>query len=267
MNIFNFNSYREYLNSCFDDKSLNKKKSELAHYLNCQPGFISQALSVGKTHFSVEHIYKVGTFFNLNEKEINFLILLLQYEKAGNNDLKKHFEKEIKKNQTDSKEIVSKIKKTDRNLSDQERAIYYSHWAYMAIHMAVSLPELNTVKALYEHFSIDIGFCKSIIQFLSEAKLIEKNGNKLSVGKTRIHLERTSPLVKSLHQNWRQKAIESLINNNELNLHYSSVLVLSKKDAQKIRSLILDLIKKQEEILIPSSEEEMVVFNLDYFKL
>ena len=67
MDICKFNSYREYLNSCFDDKSLNKKKKELANNLNYQPGFISQALSEGKTHFSLEHIYKVGTFLNLNE--------------------------------------------------------------------------------------------------------------------------------------------------------------------------------------------------------
>ena len=192
--------------------------------------------------------------------------MLLQYEKAGSSDLKKYFGNEIKKNQIENKEIASKIKKNNLNLSDQEQVIYYIHWAYMAIHMAVSLPELCTVKSIQQHFSIDLNFCKNVIAFLIETKLIEKNGNKLSAGKTRIHLDRTSPLIKSLHQNSRQKAIDSLINSNDLNLHYSSVLVLSKDDAMRIKSLILELIKKKEEILLPSPDEDLVVFNIDYFR-
>ncbi len=268
MNIYKFNSYRKYLNSCFEDKSIGKKKSELAEYLSCGPGFISQALSEGKTHFSLEHIYKVGIFFHLDEAEMNYLILLSQYEKAGHLELKKHLEKQIKEIQNSSTEITSMIKKSNRKLIDSEKAIYYSHWTYMAIHMAVSLPHLNSIKEIKEHFSLDLEHCKGVIGFLLDAGLIEKkNENKLIIGKTRIHLERTSPLIKSLHQNLRQKAIDSLISNDEVNLHYSSILVLSKSDIQKIRSLILELIKKKEEILMPSPEEEMVVFNVDYFKI
>lgn len=267
MKIYQFISYKTFLQSCFKDISLKKKKSQLAQFLNCQPGFISQALSEGKTHFTTEHIYKTGLFFNLDEKEINYLILLLQYEKAGTVELQKHFKNQIDEMQNENKEITTRIKKSNRKLLDHEKAIYYSHWAYMAIHMSVSLPELYSQKLIQEHFHINFDFCNSVIQFLLETGLIEKNGNKLSIGKTRIHLERNSPLVKSLHQNWRQKAIESLVDTNEFNLHYSSVLALSKKDALKIRGIILELIKQKEEILIPSPEEEIVAFNIDYFKI
>lgn len=267
MKIYQFISYRAFLQSCFQDTSLKKKKSELAEFLNCQPGFISQALSAGKTHFTFEHIYKIGQFFNLDENEIHYLILLLQYEKAGTVELKNHFKSQVTEIQNENQEITSKIKKTSRKLSDHEKAIYYSHWAYMGIHMAISLPEFNSTKALREHFQIDIKFCHDVIEFLLETELIEKHGNKLSIGKTRIHLDKSSALVKSLHQNWRQKAIESLINTNDINLHYSSVLALSKKDVLKIRGLVLDLIKEKEAILIPSPEEEIVVLNIDYFKL
>lgn len=267
MNIYQFLSYRIYLQANFQDPSYKKKKSELAEFLNCHPGFISQALSIGKTHFTPEHIYKIAQFFKLDESETNYLILLLQYEKAGSVELKNHFKSQLTKIQNENQEITSKIKKTERKLSEYDKAIYYSHWAYMGIHIAISLPNLNTVKALNDHFKIDKKFLNSILEFLIETELIEKKANKLLIGKTRIHLDRNSALIKSLHQNWRQKAIESLVDNDEINLHYSSVLALSKKDVLKIRTLILDLIKEKETILIPSPEEEVIVFNVDYFKL
>ena len=70
-----------------------------------------------------------------------------------------------------------------------------------------------------------------------------------------------------LHQNWRHRAILSLGEDNDFDLHYSSVLVLSKKDSLKIKDLILEFIKEKEKILLPSPEEEMVALNVDYFKI
>lgn len=260
-------NYRNFIKDRFENKNDKKRKSDLAAYLGCGPGFISQALSEGKTHFSSEHIYKVGQFFELEDEELEFLLVLHQYEKAGNEDLKSFLLKKIAQLQNDKKEIDLKIKKTDKKLNDIEKSIYYSHWAYMAIHMAVSLPHLKTAKQIANQLKLDPEFVELVLTFLIDTKLIVKENNRFIIGKTRIHLDRNSPLINSLHQNMRQKAIESLINTNDFNLNYSSILVLSKEDSINIRNLILNLIREKEKILIPSPEEEMVAFNIDYFRL
>ena len=54
---------------------------------------------------------------------------------------------------------------------------------------------------------------------------------------------------------------------NDFNLHYSSILTLSKKDCLKIKELIIQLIKDKEKILIPSPNEDILCLNLDLFKL
>ena len=267
MSIYNYLNYRQFILERFEDKFFKKRKTDLASFLGCGPGFVSQALSEGQTHFSSEPIFKVALFLELDQEETEYLLTIHQYEKSGSEDLKSYLKDKILNLQKEKKEIDSKIKKTDRKLSDIEKSIYYSHWAYMAIHMAVSLPHLKTAKQIASYLHLDFKFVEVVLDYLLDTGLISKENSRLSIGKTRIHLDRHSPLIKSLHQNMRQKAIESLINTNDFNLNYSSILVLSREDSLKIRSMILDLIKKKEEILIPSPEEEMVVFNIDYFRL
>jgi uncharacterized protein (TIGR02147 family) len=242
-------------------------KTQLAIHLNCQSSFISQVLNGDKTHFSLEHIKKISVFLQLSVEETDYLILMCLYERAGSVDLKDHFLQKLKEIQERHQDINQKINKRGQGLSAEQKATYYSHWGYMAAHMLVSIPELATLEKLQEQLKISDKFLNEIVDFLLECELIQKKGNKFSIGKTRIHLDKKSPFVKTLHQNWRHKAIESLSEDNDFDLHYSSVLVLSKKDSLKIKDLILNFIKEKEVILAPSAEEQMVVLNLDYFKM
>ncbi|HXH30016.1 MAG TPA: hypothetical protein VNJ01_04320 [Bacteriovoracaceae bacterium] len=83
----------------------------------------------------------------------------------------------------------------------------------------------------------------------------------------RTHLKDGTHFSKSHHQNFRQRAINSLEEENTFDLHYSSVLTLSKKDMLKIRELILKLVSDKKEILIPSPNEDMICLNIDLFRM
>ena len=58
-----------------------------------------------------------------------------------------------------------------------------------------------------------------------------------------------------------------ILHSEDYSKDYLVFILLSPITYQKIRSLILELIKKEQEILIPSCVEEMVVFNVDYLKI
>jgi uncharacterized protein (TIGR02147 family) len=267
MDIFQSTTYQTYLKDRFADKSLKKNKSQLAEYLNCHPGFISQVLSGGKTHFSFEHIYKVGQFLKLNKKEMGHLILLLQHEKAGSQELRDHFAELIAEAKKKNTSIAEKVSAEASHINIEDQIIYYGHWAYIIIHLAVSLSRFKTLKTLQEHFHLEKKFCQEVIDFLKSKGFIKEVNGKLEIGKTRIHLERTSPLIKNLHSNLRQKAVDTIDSGNDLDLHYSSVLTMGKKDFEVIRQKILNLIKEKEVILKLSPDEEVVIFNLDFLKL
>lgn len=264
MNILKYSDYRPFLRDCFSERK-SVKKSDLATYLNCQPGFISQVLSETKTHFTSEHIIKAAEFFNLSADETHFLFLLLQYSKAGSTALAKHLKGELDHIRRKHESISAKIDPTEKTLGEAQKAIYYSHWSYMVVHMAISLPELQTADRISKRLGLDLKHVKRVLKFLVENKLVESSGGKFTLGKTRIHLEAESPYVLSLHQNFRNLASSALAKAEEFNLHYSSVLALSRQDALEIKEMILKLIKDKEKILIPSKEEELVVLNLDYF--
>ncbi len=267
MNIFTYNDYRDAINDLLKNKLGRGAKVKLSETLNCNPGYISQVLGKSKIHFSAENIIKIASFLELNSEENEYLLNLLLFEKAGSSDLKNFYEKKIKQLQNENLKIVKKIKSTTGTLTDFAQSVYYSHWAYCAIHMVISITHFKKVDEIARRLNLNSKFVGKVLTFLENEQLITKEKNGYSIGNTRIHLKSDSPHIKSHHQNFRHRAILSLTEENEFDLHYSSVLTLSHKDACKIKNLILKLITDKEEILIPSPNEDIVCLNLDFFKL
>lgn len=267
-NIFSFKSYKLYLQYYFSSIAKRGARKNLAEYLNCQPGYISQVINGNQTNFSNEHLELIGSFIELSENEKKYFILLGLYEKAGSVSLKKHFEEQITALQKINNQIKSKVENRGKKLSENDQAIYYSHWAYLAIHMLISISDYKTKKSIYKYFNnLEVNFIDNILDFLLKTELIQIEQNKFAIGKTRIHLSHESPLINLLHQNFRYKAIENLSKKNDFNLHYSSALVLSYEDSKKIKEILLNFIKEKEKILLPSPEERLIALNIDLFEI
>lgn len=267
MNIYTFDDYRDLITAMLKEKLGRGAKVQLAGELNCQPGYISQVLTKSKIHFSPENVIRVSAFLGLNASESEYLLNLLHKEKAGSKDLREFYEKKILQIQTENLKVEKQVKNINLELDDAAKAIYYSHWAYCAIHMLISIENYHKAELVAKKLRINPEFTQNILNFLEQKNLIIKKDSKYLIGKTRIHLKSDSPLVKSHHQNYRHKAITSLEEENSFDLHYSSVMTLSKKDALKIRDLILNLISDKEVILIPSPNEDIICLNLDLFRL
>jgi uncharacterized protein (TIGR02147 family) len=236
-------------------------------FLNCHPGFISQVLTKSKIHFSSESILKISEFLDLNSAEEEILVLLLEYEKAGSQDLKKFWAKRINLLKKENLKIEKQVSKLTTELDDKSKSTYYGHWSYAVIHMMVSLKEFKNEDSIIKYLGLSRKHVRKVIDFLMSKNLIVKKEDGLSVGPTRIHLPASSNLVSLHHRNFRQLSLNFLEVENDFNLHYSSILTLSKKDCLKIKELIIQLIKDKEKILIPSPNEDILCLNLDLFKL
>lgn len=266
MKVLEHNSYRELINEALKQKLGHGAKVKLADALNCNPGYISQVLSSNKIDFSPENIIKISHFLELDSTEEEYLLALLHWERSGSVELKKYWEKKIKALKKENSIVEKQIKQISQELSENAKSIYYSHWAYSAIHMVVSIDKFKSSEEIAKRLGISIHLSSRVVQFLEEHHLITISGRYFEIGKTRIHLKPDSPLIKSHHQNFRQKAMVSLENENEFDLHYSAVLTLSNKDAVKIRQMILNFISDKEKILTTSPNEEIIGLNLDIFK-
>ncbi len=266
MQLYSFNDYRDLVDWVLAERWGRGSKVRLAQELNCQPGYISQVLSKSKIHFSPENLHKIATLFSLAPTEHDYLMTLLFKEKAGSKELEKYFSEKARRIQRENLKIEKQIRDAPAELGDVDKAVYYSHWAYSAIHMLVSIDEYRSEAKISEKLRLPSKFTNKVLSFLSEKNLIKHEGEKFSLGTARLHLKSDSPLVKAHHQNYRSKSVQSLENDNEFDLHYSSVMTLSHADAERIRSLILELISEKEKILLPSPNEEMICLNVDLFK-
>jgi hypothetical protein len=63
-----------------------------------------------------------------------------------------------------------------------------------------------------------------------------------------------------------EKAIQNIESGNQEDLHYSSAVTISKSDANAIKDLIIENLKSINARIIESKEEEVFVFNFDFFK-
>ncbi len=240
-------------------------RSKLAKFLNCQTGYIYQVLR-GNTHFSLEHAVKINTFFEHDEEEKHFFMLLVQFERSGNQELSSYYLNQINEIHKKRSEITSRIAKSSE-LTLEDQMEYYSHWYYSAIHVIVSIADFQSVSQISERLNLDILTVKKSINFLVQKKLIiEKDGNYI-IGPARIHLSSDSPMISKHHTNWKINALKSLDKINNENMHYSSVVTLSNEDFLKIKEILLKSIENIEPILRESKEEDIFSMSLDFYRV
>jgi len=266
--IYEYKRYKDYINDWLDDPKRgggHGSRAKMSNAIGCQTSYVAQVLK-STAHFNLEQIDAINEFMGHNEQESLFLLNLLQHERAGTSRLKGLFRKQLDEI-LDSRLLLKNRLGVKQPLSSQHQAIYYSSWYFSVIHVIVSQPRFYTAKAIAEFLGLDLNIVNTTLQFLIEAGLIEKKGAGFKVGKTTIHLGADSPLISKHHINWRLQAIRSLEKNRKHDLHYSSVVTLSKKDVLKIRELLTKTIGQAKKIIKESPEEEVQCLSLDFFEV
>ena len=266
MAVYEYISYKTYMKKLLSTSGKDRgARSKLAKFLNCQTGYISQVLR-GNTDFSLEHAVKINEFLEHDEEEKHFFMLLVHYERAGSADLKKYYKKQIDLILRERSEIKSRINE-DSALSKEDHAEYYSQWYYAAVHVIVSINKYQTKAKIKERLKLDQSSLNKVLSFLQKKQLIFEEKGVYKIGARRIHLSKDSPMIPKHHTNWRIESLKALERGEVNNLHYSSVITLSKSDAEKIKEVLLSSIERIEPILTLSPEEDIYSMNLDFFKL
>lgn len=266
MLVFSHKNYKNYLKKILGTKGDTRgSRSKLAKTLGCQTGFISQVLN-GYTHFSLEHSSQISDFLGHDKEEKHFFMLLVQLAKAGSLDLEKYYNEQIENILNERKEIKKRIKVTSE-LTEKDYVIYYSQWYYAAIHVLVSITSYQTKETIAKKLNLTSEVTSKALKFLTDKSLINETSGKYEIGEVRIHLDSKSPMITKHHTNWKLEAIKSLENIKPSDMHYSSVVTLSKSDADKVKEVMLKSLEDIEMILRPSKEEEIYSLSMDFFNL
>lgn len=265
--IYEFKDYKKFLLELIksSESKGRGKRLELAKYIGCQVSHITNVFT-GSAHFSQEQAEAASRFFGLSQTETEFLLLLVQYNRAGTQSLKKLYERWILERQEKLTALKSRLKMPD-SLEGEAEARYYSSWHYGAIHVLLSIHEFQTREAITKKLGLPLSKVDEVLLFLIESGLCKKEGLKYSIVRPLIHLDKNSPLISKHHTNWRLRTIMALDEFNTNNLHYSSVFTLSKKDYERVKEILSKSLSESLKLITESPEEELGVLCLDLIKL
>jgi uncharacterized protein (TIGR02147 family) len=265
MTVFEFRDYKSYIQQLADQSPLRGYKTKIATAAGCQRAFVSQVLN-GKAHFTSDQAIKLCHFWQFRELEIEYFMELVQFAKAGTQELRSYSASRLKELRSRHSELSVKFKSTGK-LSEHEQSIYYSSWQYSAIHVLTSIPSFQTERALANRLQIPEVQIARLLSELEAMNLVTKRAGRWKPTERNLFLPRQSHMNHAHHANWRLQALADVQKNSNTSVHYSTLHALSRQDVEVLRTKILDFIQESKTIVEPSPEEEMVCLCIDYFEV
>jgi uncharacterized protein (TIGR02147 family) len=266
MNVFDYDDYRAYLKDfiALKDGKSRGYKSYLAEQIGCQRTFISQVLN-GDAHFNIEHGDAIGRTFGLADEEIDFLLLLILYGRAGTVQLRGRLMNQMKSIREARSILKNRLKEKD-TLSLKDKMEYYSSWLYGAIRVLLTIPQYQSREAVERYFKVPKTQINAVLDFLLSRNLIAEKAGQLLATEKYMHLGNDLKLVAKHHTNWRMRAIQSFDFEQKTDLHFSAVYSFSREDVEKLRDTWVQAIENMRKTVKNSKEECLYSICLDFFE-
>lgn len=265
MSIFEFNDYKLFLRSEIRRRpnSGRGEFSRLAEYLGINATMVSQIMT-GSKDFTLEQAKKVSTYFALPKLETDYLLILVQVERAGTQDLKNYFREKRDELRRESQKISKRIS-SERVLTDLQRSIFYASHLYSAIHLFCSVDDGQDLESIIKKFDITRTRAQEILQFLISTGLCIQVNGLYKMGTQSTHVEKGSPFLIKHHSNWRIAAIQKSEDISDDEMMFTANISLSKKDFNKIRETLMQSIQEIANTVKDSPAEEIANLNIDLF--
>lgn len=263
--VFEFNDYREFIKSQIKARSDNWGLiTKLSKAAKCQRSYLSKVL-IGEANLTTSQLFGIARHWGLREDESEYLLLLLEIEKAGSEDYRQHLLRKLKALK-DKHQDLSKRVKRDLVIENSKDLFYYSSWHWVAIHILTSIPEFQTTKSISERLAISLSQVEFALKQLEEAGFVAFREGKWKYAGRAQHISKKSAMVPMHHSNWRQRAVMDAQDPTSNGIHFTVVQSLSHMDYARIQELLLNTIEEIGKIANPSKEEELICFTCDLFR-
>jgi len=263
--IYYFKDYKKYLFHLVYEE--NMSVTSLAEGAGCHRPYLSKVLN-GPQHLTPDQTFGISEWLQHLPDEREYLKLLVEYERSASKGFRSHLWQDITRRHKDYFELKNQVSnlqvKVQKDLGNE--SLYYCSWLYAAIHIATSIPELQTVGAMALKFGVRESEIEMACKALMDMKLIKRERNRWIWSSGDIHLPRESPLNIALQANWLIKAQQDIQLGRSESIHYSVIQSLSKDDIDKLRIRISEWIREFSQIAGPSRPEDLLVFRVDFFK-
>ncbi len=264
--IFRFNDYKKFLEA----------------YLKGRPkagrGLLTQlGLSIDMTSAQVSHVMRgdrdltaeqalgASKFLGLNDLETQYFVELVSLARASSNELKNFIVKRLENLKADGLQLRNQVP-SHRELTDEEKARFYSSWIYSAVRLLSSVRPLQ-IEDVIQEFAVDRERAVNILNFLVQTSLCLHDREGVKMGSRSTFVPRSSPFINKHHSNWRLRALECSERELENDLFFTSPVSMSESDFERFRMKLTELIKEFSAVIKDSPEEIVACLNFDFFRV
>ncbi|MBX3017297.1 MAG: TIGR02147 family protein [Bdellovibrionaceae bacterium] len=266
--MFRFQDYKRYVNERIESlpKQGHGEYRRMALALRVSTTLMSQVFR-GEKHLSLEMAADLCDYLHLDDHEAQFFLLLVEFQKSGSANLKEKLKRRIVDEQKKNRSLEKKLDLHDRQeLSDEDKAIYYSSWMYAGIRNLCALHRYEGATDLAERLGLPVFQVEKILEFLLSRNLVIREGAHLAFGPAWTHVPAKSLLVVKHHQNWRIQAFQKMVFADDQNLFFTGPMNMSSEVAQKIREELPEFISRITQMVAPSEAEVVRCLNIDFFE-
>lgn len=272
MTIFRFNDYRDAIAHLISSSKKNDTKlsySEMADFIRVQKGYISRVLKK-EAHLSTDQLYLTSEYLKLSDEQLDFLLLLLEYNRSALAQRKKILRQRVHDIQSQHRDTRNHLKADMLNPEDVSHyGRYYLDPYTPLVHTFLSIPYYaKQTSALAVKLGLSEKRLNQIIQVLIELKIIalDKSKSAFKIIRDHMQLVADSPLNLPYQIFQRTNAIHKIQTQSlEDRFIFSVTFSADEKSKTEIHEAFLKFLSEAEKIVKSSEASEVYQINFDLF--
>ena len=238
----------------------------MARAARIEPAYLSQMLKGSKTLRPV-HALAIASYLGFSALETDYLIELARLETASTEALKKYSRTRLVEIRRSANQVVDHPHQSQRELTEEELAMFLSSWHYDAVRLASSVPQLKSIDAIAERLNLSKNVVGQVFEFLLQTGFCISDSEGFQIGRRHFQIAGDSPLIDRYLLNWRVAANERISKSNPMDLYHSIPTALTSELAAEIRKLLKDLLADVSRRGEHSKSEKLMCLNLDWFEI
>lgn len=270
MNIFEFSDYRQILRKLVDErKELDRKINfqSVAKAARIPSSYLSKALR-GDANLNADQLYAIARFFDLGDRPIRFLLLLLDYDRSILPDRRRAIQEELNQIARDALETKEHLATKSIGLSEESVAEFYADPLIQIVHICLSIERyLRAPLTIAADLRIDPARVGRGIDTLERLNVVERDADgRITVLIRSLHLPRTARIFRTWRNETKLMTLHRL-NDGERADDYSFSVVFSgdRKTAQTLRKKFLDYLKDVEASVKSAPCDDVFQMSFDLF--
>jgi len=268
LNIWKFDSYQDFMKAYLKTLPSNGRgyAVKISNALKIHPTLLSQIMQ-GHRDLTLEQASLFCDYVELSEKEGDIFMKLVELSRAGNQSLKTRLKRQLEDLRAHYQEVKAHIPDSAKELTEEEKSIFYSSWQYSAFRMKCSLQEPRSLAQMANELNTTLERAQTISAFLLKTGLIKERNNRWVLGPSNTHIKAESPWSTRHHLNWRARNLGEVENVGSEELCFTAPFSCSAKDLKKIREVLLAAVKETSSTVKQTKPENVYTLCIDLMKL